>query len=107
MIQFGLDPNIVMIGPVHIGWYGLFIALGLLVGVQLARHEARRRGLVPDIILDATLWVVAAGLVGARLFHVIDNWSLYAADPLAIFGASGMVWRRDRPETGGPMAQPA
>lgn len=91
MIEFGLDPTLITIGHLHIGWYGVMIAVGLFAGVMLAIFESERRGVNPEVILDGTLWVIGAGIVGARLFHVIDNWPTYAANPSAIFGTSGLA----------------
>lgn len=91
MIRFDLDPAIVRLGHLQIGWYGVFIALGIGIAVWLTAREAKRRGISPELIYDGVLWIVVAGIVGARLFHVIDNWSLYAADPAAIFGTAGLA----------------
>lgn len=91
MIRLDLDPIIFSIGHIHIGWYGAFIALGVGVGLWLTVREAKRRGIIPDEIYNGAIWVIAAGIVGARLFHVIDNWETYAANPLAIFGTAGLA----------------
>ncbi|MCC7165617.1 MAG: prolipoprotein diacylglyceryl transferase [Anaerolineae bacterium] len=91
MIRFDLDPIIIRLGHLQIGWYGVFMALGIGVAVWLTALEAKRRGILPDAIYDGALWVVIGGIVGARLFHVIDNWSMYAANPAAIFGTAGLA----------------
>jgi phosphatidylglycerol:prolipoprotein diacylglycerol transferase len=91
VILFGLDPIIFWIGHIHIGWYGLFIALGIAAALWLTAREAKRRGIVPDVVYDGALWVIGAGVVGARLFHVLDNWPTYAANPTAIFGTAGLA----------------
>jgi phosphatidylglycerol:prolipoprotein diacylglycerol transferase len=91
MIRFDLDPIIIRFGHLQIGWYGVFMALGIGVAVWLTAREAKRRGILPDAIYDGALWVVIGGIVGARLFHVIDNWSMYAANPAAIFGTAGLA----------------
>lgn len=91
MIRLDLDPIIFSIGHVHIGWYGTFIAIGVGVGLWLTAREAKRRSIVSDEIFNGAIWVIAAGIVGARLFHVIDNWETYAANPLAIFGTAGLA----------------
>lgn len=91
MIRFGLDPIIFSIGHIHLEWYGVFIALGIGVALWLTAREAKWRGILPDVVYDGALWVIGAGVVGARLFHVIDNWSAYAANPAAIFGTAGLA----------------
>jgi prolipoprotein diacylglyceryl transferase len=62
-------------GPLHIRWYGLLLALGVLCGALVARRELRRRGIDPDLTYSVALWVVPFGLIGARLYHVATDWS--------------------------------
>lgn len=57
--------------------YGFMLLLGLLSGVGLAMHRARRMGLNPDIIQVLAFWMVAAGIIGARAFYVIEYWHQY------------------------------
>ncbi|MHB1131586.1 MAG: prolipoprotein diacylglyceryl transferase [Chloroflexota bacterium] len=65
-------------------WYGIGIASAILVGFWLALREARRKGLPEDDVYNVGMWGVLAAFLGARLFHVIDNWAYYAANPSAI-----------------------
>lgn len=46
--------------------------------------KVRERGILPDTMTSLTPWVVVSGLVGVRLFHVIDKWGYYAENPLQI-----------------------
>jgi len=62
-------------GPLHIRWYGLLLALGVLLGAAIARREMARRSLDPDLAYAVALWVFPFGLVGARLYHVATDWS--------------------------------
>jgi phosphatidylglycerol---prolipoprotein diacylglyceryl transferase len=80
-----IDPVAFALGPIAVRWYGLAIAAGIAAGLYIAMREARRKGVAEDDILSLALWAVAAAFVGARLFHVADNWSFYAANPLAVF----------------------
>ncbi len=71
------------LGPVTIDWYGIGYALALAVGVWVASRQARLRHENPDHIGNAIVLVFVLGLVGARLYHLIDQWNtLYAADPI-------------------------
>lgn len=54
--------------------YGLMIALGVLAAVWLAQRRAHTRGIDPDHFSAIAVWGVGAGLVGARLYHVITDW---------------------------------
>jgi phosphatidylglycerol:prolipoprotein diacylglycerol transferase len=74
------------IGPVTVPWYGLGYVAALAVGSFIATREARRRGQDPDQVWNGILVVFILGIVGARLYHVIDQWgTLYAHDPIRIF----------------------
>jgi phosphatidylglycerol---prolipoprotein diacylglyceryl transferase len=78
------DPIAVHIGSFPVHWYGICYVLGLAALYVLITREARRRGLDTRIVDRGLPVVVISGLVGARLYHVIDQWDRYAADPLAI-----------------------
>ncbi len=82
-MTINVDPVILRLGPLTLGWYGLFVVLALGVGVWLTLREAKRAGLPVAEIESLASWVIAGGLVGARLLHVVDRWDLYAADPMA------------------------
>jgi prolipoprotein diacylglyceryl transferase len=62
-------------GPLHIRWYGIALAVAVLVGSSIAQREIARRSLDPDLAYAVALWVVPFGLVGARLYHVATDWS--------------------------------
>ena len=55
----------------HVYFYGILITLGVVVATLLASAEAKRRGQDPDIIWDMLFWVVIAGIVGARIWHIL------------------------------------
>ena len=91
MIYLTIDPIVIHIGHFMVRWYGIFIALGLGVGMWLALREAKRKGIHTDHIYNAALWMIPAGIVGARLLHVIDDWPNHAANPWTIFGGDGLA----------------
>lgn len=87
-----MDPIFVQIGPLAIRWYGLLIALGVLLGSIWALREARRREMDTEALLDMAPWLVLAGLVGARLAFVVTSPGLFfgpGGDPLAAFA----IWQ--------------
>jgi len=59
--------------------YGVMLLLGVVCGMSLAGHEARRVGVDPDVILSASFWMFAFGIAGARLFYVIEYWNQFAS----------------------------
>jgi phosphatidylglycerol---prolipoprotein diacylglyceryl transferase len=54
----------------HIYFYGVLIMLGVVAAAFLGQAEAKRRGINPDYIWDVLFWVVLAGIIGSRLWHV-------------------------------------
>ena len=88
MLPFGLidilPPSTAFhIGPVSIDFYGIGYALALVVGVMIATRQARLRREDPDHIGNAIIFVFVLGLIGARVYHLIDQWNtLYASDPI-------------------------
>jgi phosphatidylglycerol---prolipoprotein diacylglyceryl transferase len=54
----------------HIYFYGVLIMLGVVAAAFLAQALAKRRGINPDYIWDVLFWVVLAGIIGSRLWHV-------------------------------------
>ncbi len=57
--------------------YGTMLLLAVSSGVGLAAYRARRQGLDPELIFSLAFWLFLAGIVGARLFYVIEYWSHY------------------------------
>jgi phosphatidylglycerol---prolipoprotein diacylglyceryl transferase len=84
MITVPIDPIILSIsGHFALRWYSLIVMAAIALGVWLGAREAARKGYLKDDIYNGALTVVIAGLVGARIFHVIDHWpDEYAADPI-------------------------
>ena len=113
MLTIDINPIIFSIGHFMFRWYALIVLTAITVGIWLAAREAERKGFKKEEIYDVALWVIFPGILGARLFHVLDHWSHeYAANPiralyiweggLAIWGAVAggllavavIAWRR-------------
>lgn len=56
--------------------YGMMLLLAVVSAVGLAAWRAKRRGLDPDVIFNLAFWVFVPGLIGARVFYVIQKWPL-------------------------------
>jgi prolipoprotein diacylglyceryl transferase len=70
------------IGPLHLRAYGFLIALGVFAAVWLADRRWQAQGGQPGEVSAIALWAVPAGLVGARLYHVVTDYELYTHHPL-------------------------
>ena len=84
MIAITPDPIAFHFGPLPVYWYGICYAVGLAASYAVVTREAHRRGLNERLVDNGIIIVAAAALVGGRAYHVIDQWHLYADDPLKI-----------------------
>ena len=66
-------------------WYGIFIGLGVICGVLLVMHEAKRTGQNPDSYLDFAIYALIFAVIGARLYYVLFSWDFYSQNPEKIF----------------------
>ena len=74
-------PLVFQLGPVSLRWYGLLIALAVLVGLALATRLGKSRGMDPALIADLLPLLVLGSVIGARLYYVALEWRQYAANP--------------------------
>lgn len=79
-----IDPVAISIGPIKIYWYGIIIALAMLIGISLATKEAQKLGLEEDTMVDMALWAIPIGFIGARLYYVLFKWDYYIQNPSEI-----------------------
>ena len=59
--------------PITLRWYGVLVMLGAVVGALIAEREIKRRGENGESIWDALIWVLPVGIIGARLWYVVNN----------------------------------
>jgi phosphatidylglycerol:prolipoprotein diacylglycerol transferase len=84
-ILWAPDPIAFHLGPVPVFWYGVCYAVGIATAYVVITREARRRGLVAQLVDNGIIIVAVAALIGGRLYHVIDQWQLYKDDLTRIF----------------------
>lgn len=73
-----LNPIALKLGPLEIHWYGVIIACGMLLAVILSVQEGKRHGIPEDSFYDLLLWGLPVGLICARAYYVIFQWSYYS-----------------------------
>jgi phosphatidylglycerol---prolipoprotein diacylglyceryl transferase len=79
-----VDPNLIVLGPFVLSWHGLFSAIGLAAGIWIVARLLRGTVVPEDEVMTTAFWGTIGGLIGARLFHVIDQWSYYSQRPVQI-----------------------
>ena len=72
VISIPIDPMI-HIGPLSLAWHGVMIAVGILVGGYMAVRFAREARIDPDGVVDLVLVIAIAGMLGTRVFFLIEN----------------------------------
>ena len=74
-------------------WYGVLIALGVLLAVWFCSKQAPKYGLTEDNVFDVVLWAVPLGIVGARLYYIIFYYDQYrTASGAPDFGKMIRIW---------------
>lgn len=84
-----MHPILFRIGGLTVHTYGLFIAIGFLMGMALAVREARRLGLDPETIANLFFWIVLSAIIGSRLLYIIVEFKSFVSAPLEMF----KIWK--------------
>lgn len=82
-------PLLVELGPLAIRWYGLLIAVAVLLGLWVSSQLAKMRGLDPGVISDLLPLIVLSAVIGARLYYVLFEWRQYQINWLEAF----QIWK--------------
>lgn len=82
--DFHIDSTAFTVFGLDIQWYGLIITIGLVLALIFGLRNMRRVGLDPDRAIDAIIAGIVGGIIGARTYYVVFNWSEYAGDWKAI-----------------------
>lgn len=92
MVTIGMSGIAFTIGEVGIRWYGIMVALAVLVVVLWVFWEIKRGASVSyDNLLTAALVGIPAAIIVSRMLHVVDMWSYYSTHPGQIIGFSGLT----------------
>jgi phosphatidylglycerol---prolipoprotein diacylglyceryl transferase len=78
-------PRLFHIGSFNLPTYGFLVALGVLCGLWISVRNAEKQGINPDDAWNFGILVVLCGIVGAKILYIINDWSIYAANPREIF----------------------
>ena len=70
------------LGPIPIRAYALSIIAGILLAVVVGQRRWTARGGLPGTVADVATYAVPAGILGARIYHVITSPERYLADPI-------------------------
>ena len=77
-------PKTFSIGPLTIHYYGLIIAVGLVLAELYACRRSKEFGVNEDTLIDGVLWVTPFAILCARAYYCIFSWESYADDPISV-----------------------
>jgi len=83
------------LGPLTLHTYGFLLAIAFLAGLWVASRQARREGLDAGRVTDMAVWVLIAGLLGAKVLLVALDWRYFSTNPrelVAIFQSGGVFY---------------
>ena len=86
-------PVLFHLGPLTVYSFGMMMALGFLAADYVIRLECTRRGFDPEYSSSVVITAAVAGIVGSRIYAILDDLPTYLADPKSmIFSGSGFVF---------------
>jgi phosphatidylglycerol:prolipoprotein diacylglycerol transferase len=95
IIVINIDP-VIHLGPLAIHWYGVMYAIAFFVAYRFAVVPlAQRAGVARDIVSKITVWTIVIGLVGGRLYYVVqqpDLFTHYLPNPIHIIAFWEVAW---------------
>ncbi len=77
------------IGSLTVHYYGVVIAIGLLLAVLYGCKRSKEFGIKEDDVLDGVLWITPFAILCARLYYCVFSWDQYADDPISIL----YIWK--------------
>jgi len=72
------------LGFIQIYWYSIMILLGLLVGLAIIYYEVKKKNINADFFTNLAFYAIIIGIISARLYYVLFNWSYYSNNLLEI-----------------------
>jgi phosphatidylglycerol---prolipoprotein diacylglyceryl transferase len=85
------------IGPLEVHTYGIGLAITFWFAYRYFERRLRNAGYPYEWLTGVFLWIVVASIAGARLLHVLANWSIYQAHPSQILA----IWQGGLSSFGG------
>lgn len=85
MLINNINPILLDLYFIQIRWYGLFLGIGVFLGILVLTKLFKKRGLDPDQALSIGTWLTVGGLIGARIGHILFyNLDYYISNPIEI-----------------------
>jgi phosphatidylglycerol:prolipoprotein diacylglycerol transferase len=86
-------PIVLRLGPVTVYSFGVMMALAFVISGLIVTKELDRRGLDASLGSPLVFWAAVGGLLGARLWIIVDDFGAFVAQPLNfMLTGAGFVW---------------
>ncbi len=86
-------PELFKIGPFTVYSYGLMLGIAFITASWLLTKEVERKKLNPNIATEITILAIIFGIVGAKLFHLFENFNEFLQDPIGMaFSPGGLTF---------------
>lgn len=83
-----MHPYLLKIGSLHITSYGFMLALSFVLGILLAAWRAKRQGIDPSTIMDLSVYIIVAAIIGSRVYYVLPHLGEFKDNPWRVLS----VW---------------
>lgn len=80
-----MDPIMFSLFGIEIHWYSILILIGIIIGLIILEKEAKKFKYPKELIFNICFWAIIFGIIGARIYYVIFNFSYYQNNLLEIF----------------------
>lgn len=80
-----MDRVLISIGPITIYWYSFLIFLSILIGLLIVKKEVVKTELDKDFVFDLIFYLIPVAIIGARIYYVIFNYSVFKDNFIDIF----------------------
>lgn len=80
-----MDRVFFKLGPITIYWYAVLIVIAICIGVYFSTREAKNNGLGKEFITDLIFYTIPISILGARIYYVIFNFSVFKDNIIDIF----------------------
>jgi len=84
-LYFNINPIAFSFYNINVYWYGIFIALSIILGLIFAKLKDGKYGIAFDDVEEFVLWAIPIGIIFARLYYVAFSWEIYKDNPLSVF----------------------
>ena len=86
-------PRLFQIGPFTVYSYGLMLGIAFIIASYFLTKELERRKMDPNLSTEITLIAIIFGIIGSKIFSILENWQAFLADPVGeIFSPGGLTF---------------